>query len=271
MKKIITVILAMLMGLACLSFVGCGNTATKYVAKPIYGIEVEEYGLAVGKNATKKTEILAAMNEVIAEVAMDEIIAYYTSLSNDETPTIELQFADLSDNTAGTLKVYTCSGFEPYEFIDANNKVIGADIYLMELVCEKLNMKIEVVDVDFNTICGKIAIEDNAVGAAGITITDDRKETVEFSNPYFNSVQYIISAENQAHVSLACLAGKKIGVQRGTTGAIMVDKAINEGVLKDTGAEIVEYATGSVAFTALKSGLIDFIVIDELPAQKLVG
>ncbi len=272
MKKLITLIATLILSIGCIfGLTACGEGEAKYVAKPIYGVEVEEYGLAVGKNSPNKTAILAAMNEVIAEVAMDDIIAYYTALSNDQTPTVTLNFADLSDNTAGTLNVYTCSGFEPYEFIDDSNKVIGADIYLMELVCEKLNMKINVVDMDFDGICGKVATEDDAVGAAGITITEERAETIAFSNAYYSSVQYIISTEDQAHVSLACLAGKKIGVQKGTTGAQMVEDAIENGVLKGTGATMVEYDTGSVAFVALKADKIDFIVIDELPAQKLVA
>ena len=275
MKKLLTALLAGILAVAAMfTFTACktdDNAEIKYVANAVYGIEVEEYGFAVGNNATKKAEIIAAMNEVISETSIDEVVAYYTALSNDATPSNTLEFANLADNTAGTLNVYTCSGFEPYEFVDDNNNVIGVDVYLMELVCEKLNMKINVVDMDFDGICGKVASEDNAVGAAGITITNERKLQVTFSNPYYNSVQYIISPDYQAHKSLVCLAGKKIGVQKGTTGAMLVEKAIAEGELKDTGATMVEYDTGAVAYTALKAGKIDFIVIDELPAKKLVG
>ena len=271
MKKLLTILLSVVL---CAGFVfglaACSNN-TKYVAKAITTAESEQYGFAVGKNSTKKAEIIAAMNEVISETNIDDAVDYYTSLSKDETPTKTLEFADLSDNTAGTLNVYTCSGFEPYEFVDADNKVIGVDVYLMELVCEKLNMKINVLDVDFDGICGKVASENNAVGAAGITITEDRKLTVEFSNPYFSSVQYIISAEDQAYTELSQLAGKKIAVQKGTTGALLVADEIEKGSLKDTGATIIEYDTGAVAFTAMKQGKCDFIVIDELPALKLVG
>lgn len=275
MKKLLVAMLTGALALTTMfAAVGCNDnegSEPKYVANAVYGIEVEEYGFAVGNNATKKTEIIAAMNDVIANTAIDEVVAYYTALSNDETPTNSLNFANLDDNTAGTLNVYTCSGFEPYEFVDANNKIIGVDVYLMELVCEKLNMKINVVDMDFSGICGKVALEDNAVGAAGITITEERKLEVTFSDAYYSSVQYIISEESLAHKSLACLAGKKIGVQKGTTGALLVADEIANGSLKGTGATVLEYATGAVAYTALKAGKIDFIVIDELPAKKLVS
>lgn len=271
MKKLLTALLTVVLAVFGLfTFTACDD-AKNYVAKAIDGIEVEQYGYVVGKNASKKTEILNAMNAVISENDIDKIVAYYTAVSKDETPSVTLQFANLSDNTGGTLNVYTNSGFEPYEFISSDNKIIGVDIYLMELVAEKLNMKINVVDMEFDSICGKCATEDNAVGAAGITINDERKETVDFSNPYYSSVQCIISLESEAYTSLDKLAGKKIGVQKGTTGNLMVSEAIEKGVLKDTGAQVVEYDTGALAYTALKAGKIDFVVIDELPAKKLVG
>ena len=270
MKKLTTLLLAALLTLAALfTFVGCNST--KFVANGISAIEVEKFGFVVGKNASKKTEILNAMNEVINETDIEAAVSYYIAIYKDETPTTTLNFVNLDDNTGGTLNVYTSSGFEPYEFFDENGDVIGVDIYLMELVCEKLNMKINVVDMDFDAICGKVATEDNAVGAAGITILEERKGTLAFSNPYYSSVQCIISKESEGFTSLEQLKGKKIGAQKGTTGAMMVEEAIASGVLKDTGAELIEYDTGAIAYAALKVGRIDVIVIDELPAQKLVG
>ncbi len=271
MKKIITLILTLMLGLTSVfAMTACGGE-TKYVANAIEGVESEEYGFAIGKNSTNKTEILAAMNEVIAEADIDKAVSYYTSIYKEETPTVTLEQPNLEDNTAGSLKVYTESGFAPYEFVDDNNQVIGVDMYLMALVCEKLNMKLEITDMLFDGICGKVATEDNAVGAAGITINDERKETLDFSNPYFSSMQYIISTKDQAFTKLDQLAGKKIGVQKGTTGAFLIEEAINEGALKDTGATMVEYDSGPVAYTALKTGKIDFVVLDKLPALSLVG
>ena len=268
MKKLVSLCMIMLMVLSLCT--ACGGEGTKYVANAIEGIEGEEFGFAIGKNSTKKAEILAAMNEVIGEADLEKVINYYTALFEETEPSDTLTFPNLDDNTNGTLKVYTESGFAPFEFVDENNNVIGVDIYLMSLVCEKLNMKLDVTDMLFDGICGKIATEDNAIGAAGITITDERRETLDFSNPYVSSVQYIISTSEQAYTKLDQLAGKKIGVQKGTTGAFEVETAIKEGVLKDTGATMVEYDSGPVAFTALKTGKIDFVVLDKLPALSLV-
>jgi ABC-type amino acid transport substrate-binding protein len=199
------------------------------------------------------------------------VFSHGTAIYKEETPTVSIELPNLADNTAGTLNVYTESGFAPYEFVNDNNEVIGVDMYLMSLVCEELNMQLKITDMLFDGICGKVATEDNAIGAAGITINPERQETLDFSNPYFSSMQYIISKEDQAFTKLSQLAGKKIGVQKGTTGAFMVEEAINNGELKDTGATMVEYESGPVAYTALKTGKIDFVVLDKLPALSLVG
>ncbi len=271
MKKLITLLLTLVLALTfSVGLTACGNNED-YVANAIEGVEGEEFGFAIGKGSTKKAEILEAMNEVINSTDVATVIEYYTAIYEDKTPTVTLEMPNLSDNTAGTLKVYTESGFAPFEFIDENNEVIGVDIYLMSLVCEELNMKLDVTDMLFDGICGKVATEDNAVGAAGITINDERKETLDFSTPYVSSIQYIISTKDQAYTKLDQLAGKKIGVQKGTTGSFLVEETIKSGVLKGTGASLVEYDSGPVAFTALKTGKIDFIVLDKLPALSLVG
>ena len=268
MKKFLTAILACALALVMMvATVGCSNG--KYVANAIEGIEGEEFGFAVGKNSSKKTEILNAMNEVIEETNMLDVFAYYNDIYDEKTPSVTLQFPNLSDNTAGALKVYTESGFAPYEFYDGDD-LVGVDVYLMSLVCEKLNMTLDVTDTDFDGICGKVATEDNAVGAAGITITEERKNTLAFSNPYDSSIQYIISTKDQAFTKLEQLQGKKIGVQKGTTGWLLITEEIESGVLKDTGTTVVDYVSGPVAFTALKTGKVDFVVIDKLPALSLV-
>ncbi len=171
----------------------------------------------------------------------------------------------------GCLASLTACGGTDEKIKGYDGSVVGVDIYLMALVCEELDMKMQVEDVDFNGIVGAVKTKNDAVGAAGITITDERKDNVDFSNAYYSSVQYIISATNEAFTSLEALAGKNIGVQKGTTGALMVADAIESGVLKDTNTTCTEYATGAVAFTAMKQDKCDYVVIDELPAQKLVS
>ena len=269
-KKVLACTLAATAAFAAMSFSSCGKDDAIYVATAIESEDNEQYGLAIGKNSTNKETILSAMNAVIAEIDIATIISYYDAIDSDTTPTVTLEFPDLSDNTAGTLEVYTNAEFAPFEFRDEQQNIVGVDMYIMELVAEEMNMKVNFHDIAFDAIVGKIAEEDNAIGAAGMTIYEEPMERVDFSNPYYSTVQCIISKEDQAFSKLEDLKGKKIGVQKGTTGWKLVSDAIASGVLKDTNTEVIAYDNGPVAYTALKAGKCDFVVIDELPAQKLV-
>ena len=272
LKKIMAGILA---AVAAFSFAACGGNDATYVANAIESDSNEQYAFCIGKTASKKTEILGAINEVINEVTIADIVAYYESVydaleEGKSIPASTLTQVDLSDNTGGTLQIYTESGFAPFEFTDNDSNVIGVDMYLMELAAEKLNMKLNINDVAFDTIVGKVATEDNAVGAAGLTVTEERLLEVDFSNTYFSTVQCIISTDAQNYKTLEDLKGKKIGVQKGTTGYMLIEDAIANGVLKNSGAEVIEYDNGALALTAVKNGKCDVVVIDELPANKLV-
>ncbi len=270
LKKILATILATVAAVATFSFASCNMAEVKYVATAIESDSNEQYGLAVGKNSTNKAAILTAMNKVIAEIEIGDIISYYDAVAANETPTVTLTFPTLTDNTAGTLEVYTNAEFAPFEFRDEQQNVVGVDMYIMELVAEEMNMKVNFHDIAFDAIVGKIAEEDNAIGAAGMTIYDEPMERVDFSDPYYSTVQCIISKEDQAYSKLEDLKGKKIGVQKGTTGWKLISDAIESGVLKDTGTEVIAYDNGPVAYTSMKAGKCDFVVIDELPAKKLV-
>ncbi len=273
MKKFLASVLAITSIFACIGMASCGGNDKKYVATELQtGAAPETYGYAIGKNSSNKEAILTAMNTVIDEITADmqDIITYYTDLANGNASTVTLEFPDLSDNTEGTLQVYTNVGFEPFEFVDDDQNIVGVDMYVMQLVAEEMNMKVNFTSIDFNAITVKLAEEDNAIGAAGITITDERKETVDFSNPYFSTIQCVISEEGSPIGDFEGLKGKKIGVQKGTTGALLIADAIENGALKDSGATIVEYTNGPLAFAAMKAGKCDVVVIDKLPAVQLV-
>ena len=144
MKKLLTILVALMLSItACFALTACGGGNN--VANEIEGVGGEEFGFIVGKNSTNKVAILSAMNKVIGETDIEEVINYYTAIFEEQTPATTLTMPNLDDNTGGTLKVYTESGFAPFEFIDENNNVIGVDMYLMALVCEELNMKLHKV------------------------------------------------------------------------------------------------------------------------------
>ena len=182
MKKFISLALAAVAACTTFALTSCNlnSKKTKYVATDIASESNEEYAFAIGKNATKKTEILAAMDKVIADINIDDIVSYYTAVEASETPSVTLNFANLADNTGDTLQVYTNAEFAPFEFRDENNNIVGVDMYIMELVAEELNMKVNFNDIAFDAVIGKVATENNAIGASGITITPERKLEVDF-------------------------------------------------------------------------------------------
>ncbi len=181
---------------------------------------------------------------------------------------------------SGELVVYTEAGFAPFEFI-SGGKVVGVDIAICEEIAKELGVKLVVEDVAFNTILGAVKSGKCAIGAAGITITDERKEDVDFSQPYATSKQYIIvKADNSDIATVEDLAGKKIGTQLGTTGDFLISDEISgtedddgnhvKGVLEGTGATVTQYANANIAATNLESDKLDAVVIDKLPAEMIV-
>ncbi len=192
---------------------------------------------------------------------------------------------EASSTTGGAdISVYTNAYFAPFEYYDGTD-IVGVDVDVMNMVGEKLGRKVVYTNVEFGTIIDTVSAGKLAdVGAAGITITDSRKELVDFSDPYFTSVQYVIYPEGTmtpdgtngdvSYILWDSLAGKKIGVQADTTGDIYVDGEITgedfDGLLKDTGAEEVRYDSAQLAADAVGAGQVDVVVVDYLPASYIV-
>lgn len=166
-----------------------------------------------------------------------------------------------------TLTVYTEAGFAPYEFV-YNNEIVGVDIEIVKAVAEKLGKELVVKDVKFDTIVGAVKSGKADIGAAGITINDERKEEVAFSIPYSSTEQYVIvKADNNTIVNLDNLKGIKIGIQNGTTSDFMIDGLIKDNTL--AGSTIVPYDAPALAAAALGSK-VEAVVTDKLTAQIIV-
>ena len=209
--------------------------------------------------------------------------------SNNDTSSS--QDSSGSDNSGGDISVYTNAYFAPFEYYDGT-EIVGVDVDVMNMVGEKLNRKVNYTNVEFSTIIDTVSSGKLAdVGAAGITITPARQEQVDFSNPYFTSVQYVIfpagamtpdgTDGDVSYILWDSLAGKKIGVQADTTGDIYVDGEINSdgdeeeydgyvGVLYDTGASETRYDSAQLAVDAVGAGQVDVVVVDYLPASYIV-
>lgn len=156
----------------------------------------------------------------------------------------------------------TNAQFPPYEFYDGD-KIVGIDAEIAELIAKELGMELEITDMDFNGILGAVQNGTADIGMAGMTVTDDRKEHVNFSKTYATAVQVIIVKEGSEIKSADDLEGKKIGVQEATTGDIYATDDFGE-------ENVMRYPNGPTAVQALQNGTIDAVIIDNEPAKAFV-
>ena len=167
----------------------------------------------------------------------------------------------------GKLVVYTEAGFAPYEFVYEND-IVGVDIEIMKKVAEKLGVELVVEDVNFDSITGAVKGGKADAGAAGMTITAERAEEVDFSIPYASTEQYVIVKADAAIPTVEALVGKTIGVQQGTTSDFLVEELISNGTL--TGSTLTPYDAPALAAAALGSK-VDAVVTDKLTAEVIVA
>lgn len=186
-------------------------------------------------------------------------------------------------STGGSIYVQTNAYFAPFEYYDGSD-IVGVDVEIMEKVGQKMGKSIVWQDGDFGIIIDTVKEGKMAdCGAAGLTITDERKEKVDFSTPYYTSIQYVIlpadsdvatkTADGVTYVVWEALAGKTIATQTDTTGWIYADCEIDceGGVLYGTeGTEHQAMDSANVAADALGT-TIDVIIVDELPAQYITS
>ena len=179
--------------------------------------------------------------------------------------------------------VQTNAYFAPFEYYDGST-IVGVDVEIMELVGEKLGKDIVWQDGDFGIIIDTVAEGTLAdCGAAGLTITPERAEKVDFSKPYYTSIQYVIlpadsdvetkTADGISYIVWEALEGKVIATQTDTTGWIYADGEIDceGGVLYGTAnTEHKAVDSADVAAESLGS-TIDAIIVDQLPAEYIVA
>ena len=172
--------------------------------------------------------------------------------------------------------VETNAFFAPFEFYEGR-EIKGVDVEIINRVAEKMGKEIEVRNVDFDVIIDNVAAGKIAdAGAAGLTITPARSEKVDFSIPYYTSVQYVIFDKDAApelrdgYVVWNALAGKTIGSQTGSTGYMFADDEVEEGVLAGTNTTVKGFDSHQLAADAISSQMIDYAIADELPAKMIV-
>lgn len=169
---------------------------------------------------------------------------------------------DKNDGEKTTLTMATNATFPPYEFHE-NGEIVGIDAEIAKAIADKLGMELKIEDMEFDSIITSVQSGKSDMGMAGLTVTEDRKVNVDFSDSYATGVQVVIVKEDSDISSIDDLNGKKIGVQTATTGDIYAGD--------DYGDENVErYSKGTDAVSALVSGKIDCVIIDNEPAKEFV-
>ena len=171
-----------------------------------------------------------------------------------------------------TLVMYTNAEFPPFEYFEGEN-IVGVDVDIANEIAKDMGKELVVEHIDFSSIIPAVLNGKADFGAAGMTITPERQEEVDFSISYVESIQHIIYKNDSVIENMDGLKGKKIGVQLGTTGDLAISDAVNleDGDLYNSGAEVKTYKNALEASQDLIAGRIDAVVIDKLPAEEIVN
>ena len=171
---------------------------------------------------------------------------------------------ELTTVEAGKLTMATNAAFPPYEMTTDAGEFEGIDIETAQAIADKLGLELQIDDMDFDAALLSVQQGKADIVMAGVTVTDERKAVMDFSDSYATGIQSIIVPEGSNIASPDDLAGKKIGTQRGTTGYIYCSD--------DFGDEsVVAYDDGLTAVQALNNGQVDAVVIDNAPAKEFVA
>lgn len=208
----------------------------------------------------------------LAAIMLLALAACSTSTVTTETETETPAAAETETSAAATeesnvLIMATNAFFPPYEYYE-NEKVVGIDAEIAEAVAAKLGKTLQIEDMEFGSIIAAIQSGKVDIGMAGMTVTEERLQSVNFSNSYSTGIQSVIVAEGSSITTLDDLyaegATYVVGVQQDTTGDIYSTD--------DFGEDRVErYATGAEAVQALITGKLDCVIIDNEPAKNFVA
>lgn len=181
--------------------------------------------------------------------------------------------AGCGESKQDKLIMATNAAFPPYEFKDGDD-FKGIDVEIAGLIAEKLGKKLEIADVDFGAIIGGVQTGKYDMGMAGMTVTDERKKSVNFSDTYATGIQSVIVKEGSEiksvdDIAAAVKKGGKIGVQQDTTGDIYASDTEDNGGYGE--ANVTRFKAGADAVQALVSDKVCCVIIDNEPAKSFVS
>lgn len=162
-----------------------------------------------------------------------------------------------------TIKVGMNAEYPPFEYVDESGQIVGFDVDLINALAERAGFDVELVNTRWDGIFAALAAGEFDVVCSAVTITEERAQIVDFTDPYFNAGQSIAVLESTTDIqSVADLKGKRVGVQLGTTGDIEASKL--EGV------EVKRYEEITLAFQALANGDVDAVVNDTPTSAAII-
>lgn len=162
--------------------------------------------------------------------------------------------------------VGTDAAWAPFEWVSAKGEILGFDVDVMRMIAILEGYEIEIQDIAFDSIIPAVIAGKLDIGASGFTITAERAQVVDFSSPYWSSDQTVlVRADSGLNVVTALTPGRKVGAQRGTTGAFWVEDNL---IAKGVAVELVLYETYPEAIMDLIAGRLDAVIQDEAPSQQ---
>lgn len=277
MKKFTALGLSLILAVSALA--GCGTkdapaSGNNKVTAKVIDIELtqEEYAFGVDKD---QPELLAQTNAFIAEIKADGTFdKICNNYFGDGTP-VAVTSAQL-DPSKDQLVVAVNAAFEPFEYMQGEN-YYGIDMEIAAALAKKLNKELVISNMEFDAVCLSIGQHKCDIAMSGLTIKEDRKEHVDFTDPYYSASQKLIVLSTDTAFD-ACTdaasveailntfdANVKVGVQNGTTGQFYCEGDADWGfdgfAFTTTG-----YKNGSLAVQDLLNGNIQYVVIDSAPA-----
>ena len=187
-----------------------------------------------------------------------------SSVASSAAASSSASSGSLATVVAGKLTMATNATFPPYEMTTDSGEIEGIDIDTAKAIAEKLGLELQVDDMEFDAALLSVQQGKADMVMAGVTVTDERKAVMDFSDSYATGIQSIIVPNGSDIASPDDLAGKKIGTQRGTTGYIYCSDDFGDDA-------VVAYDDGLTAVQALKNGQVDAVVIDNAPATEYVA
>lgn len=191
-------------------------------------------------------------------------------------------FAGCGEKTTKKLQMATNATFPPYEYKDGDN-FAGIDIEVAQKIAEKLGMELVINDVEFGSIIGGVQSGKFDMGMAGMTVTEERQQSVNFTDSYATGIQSVIVKKDSPYTSFeefytgfdaeenptGVKEGIKIGVQQDTTGDIYASDTAAKWGFEE--ANVVRYKDGPSAVQALLTGKVTAVIIDNEPAKSFVA